>query len=96
MAWKNGYYYRNKRVGGKVVTEYVGGGYLGEFVQQADEHERQQAQEKRQAWQAIVDAEKQLDAQIDEVTALVNAYAGAALLINGYHRHKRQWRKQRG
>lgn len=96
MAWKNGYYYRNKRIGDKVISEYVGGGYLGEFVAQADEERRQEAHERRQAWQAIVDADKELDAQLDEVTELVNAYAGALMLLSGYHRHKRQWRKQRG
>jgi len=96
VAWKNGYYYRNKRIGGQVVSEYVGGGYLGVFVQQADEHERQEAIEKRQAWQATVDAEQELDTMLDEVTALVNAYAGALLLVNGYRQHKRgKWRKRR-
>lgn len=88
MAWKNGYYYRNKRIGARVVSEYVGGGYRGELMHQADEH-------KRQAWQAIKDSEAELDAQIAEVTALVNAVAGAALLVSGYHQHKRQWRKRR-
>lgn len=94
MAWKNGYYYRNKRIGDKVVSEYVGGGYLGEFVAQADEEQRQAAQAKRQAWQAIVDADKQLDAMIDEVTEAMNVYAGALMLISGHYQHKRQWRKK--
>ena len=95
MAWKNGYYYRNKRIGTQVVSEYVGGGYLGEFVSQADEEKRQEAQEKRQAWQDVVVAEEQLDAMLDEVTEAVNAYAGALMLATGHHQHKRQWRKQR-
>jgi hypothetical protein len=96
VAWKNGYYYCNRRIGGKVVSEYVGGGFLGEFVAQADEEQRQEAAEKRQAWQAIVDSEEQLDAQLDEVTKAVNAYTGAVLLVNGYRQHKRsKWRKKR-
>ena len=95
MAWKNGYYYRNRRNGDQVVSEYVGGGAVGVFVAQADEEKRQEAQQQRQAWQAAVDTEKQLDAQLDEVTALVNAYAGALMLATGHYQHKRQWRKQK-
>jgi len=99
MAWAtrgNGtYYYRNRRIGGKVVTQYVGSGYSATLMQMLDEHERQDAAQKRQAWQAVKDNEEQLDAMLDEVTALVNAYAGAMLLVSGYHLHKRQWRKRR-
>jgi hypothetical protein len=95
VAWKNGYYYRNRRIGDKVISEYVGGGYLGMFVEQADEEKRQEAQQKRQAWQATVDAEQELDAMLDEVTALVNTYAGALMLATGHYQHKRQWRKQK-
>ena len=99
MSWETRgskqYYYRRRKVNGRVIGEYVGSGYLGEFVAQADEHERQEAQQKRQAWQATVDAEKQLDGLIDEVTEAMNVYADALMLATGHHQHKRQWRKQR-
>lgn len=89
------YYYRKKRIGSRVVSEYCGAGYVGELMQMVDDQDRQEAQERRQAWQDTVDADKELDAQLDEVTALVNAYAGALMLASGYHQHRRQWRKQR-
>jgi len=89
------YYYRKRRIGGKVQSQYLGTGYAATLMQRLDEHERQEAEHKRQAWQATVDAENELDAQLDEVAAQVNVYAGAALLVSGYHQHKRQWRKQK-
>ncbi len=96
MAWKNGYFYRNKRIGGKVVSEYLGNDLYAHLVQLQDDEKRQDAQEQRQAWQATVDADKALDAQLDDITALVNAYAGAVLLVNGYHvSANRVWRKKR-
>ncbi len=98
MSWETRgskqYYYRRRKVNGRVVSEYVGGGYLGVFVQQADEEKRQAAQERRQAWQATVDAAQALDAMLDEVTEAVNAYAGALMLITGHYQHNRQWRKR--
>jgi hypothetical protein len=96
VAWKNGYYYRNKRIGGKVVTEYIGNGLYAHLVQLQDDEQRQAAAEQRQSWQATVDAEQELDAQLDDITALVNAYAGAVLLVNGYHvSANRVWRKKK-
>ena len=89
------YYYRKKRVGKRVISTYAGTGYGAELMQALDEHEHQVAQAKRQAWQAVKDSEAQLDTLLDEVTDTVNAYAGALLLVNGYHQHKRQWRKKR-
>ncbi len=91
------FYYRKRRVGRKVISEYVGigGGYAAQLVQLIDDDERQEAEQKRQAWQAIKDHEKELDAMLDDVTKTVNAYTGALLLVNGYHQHKRQWRKQK-
>ncbi len=89
------YYYRKRRVGNRVISEYAGTGYAAALMLLLDEHERQEAQRKRAAWHAIVDAESELDARLDEVTEGVNAIVATALLVNGYHQHKRQWRKQR-
>ena len=91
------YLYRKRRHGGRVVSEYVGigSGYAAHLVQLLDAYERQEATEKREAWLDVVDDEERLDAMLDEVTAIVNTVAGAALLVSGYHQHKRQWRKKR-
>ncbi len=78
-----------------MVSQYFGTGYAAHLMQLFDEYERQEVQEKRKAWQATVDAENELDARLDEVREGVNAIIAAALLVNGYHQHKRQWRKKR-
>jgi hypothetical protein len=88
------YYYRKRRIAGKVQSEYLGTGYAATLMQLLDEHERQEAQERRQAWQATVDAETELDAMLDGFTEVVNAYAGTMMLVSGYHTYKRQWRKK--
>ena len=99
MSWETRgnkqYYYRRRKVDGRVIGEYVGGGLIGVFVEQADDERRQEATEKRQAWQDTVEADKELDAMLDEVTEAVNAYAGALMLATGHYQHKRQWRKKK-
>ncbi len=100
MSWETRgskqYYYRRRKVNGRVIGEYLGTGYAAELMHLLTEYERQERQERRQAWQATVDSEEQLDAMIDEVTAVVNTYTGAVLLVNGYRQHKRgKWRKKR-
>ena len=89
------YYYRKRRAGNRVISTYAGTGYSATLMQALDEHERQASQQKRLAWQIVVNAENELDARLDEVTGLTMAYTGAVLLVSGYHQHKRQWRKQR-
>ena len=95
MAWKRGYYYRNKRVGKKIVTEYVGAGYAALLAEQMTERVKQEAEHKRQAWQAIKDEQQRLDAMVNDFGRLANALADAVCLIAGQHQHKRQWRKKR-
>ncbi len=96
MAWKNGFYYRNRRQGNKVVSEYVGGGYVGMLMEQLDQDARQKAEIKRKAWATIKDREKALDKMVDDISDAVDDYVTALMLVSGYHLHKRQWRKQRG
>jgi hypothetical protein len=90
------YYYKKRRVGGAVVSEYIGAGLLGELTKRADKQARQKAEVQRQAWQEVNRREEAIDRQIDEVGAQVQALVDAALLVSGYHQHRRQWRKQRG
>jgi hypothetical protein len=98
MAWESRrgrrYYYRKRRIGRKVVTEYLGRGPL------ADREARRTAKAKaRQSsqWielQQLREEQDRLKKQIDEGSRLLSHYLAAVMLTNGYHLHKRQWRKQ--
>jgi hypothetical protein len=96
MGWDRGYYYRVRKVSGRVVREYVGAGRVGELAAQLDAAERgERAAEgaARRAEQAEMDA---LDAPLNELNDLVELLAQAALLAAGYRQHKRgEWRKRR-
>ena len=101
MAWETRrgrrYYYRSKRVGERVVKEYIGGGKLGQAVAFLDRKAREERERQAQRERAARDEDAALVALVDafdrEVRALVAAELGAA----GYHRHHRgAWRRKRG
>lgn len=100
MAWEsrrnNSYYYRKRKVGGKVVSEYIGTGFAALLAEQVNERVKAEAEAKRQEWQAIRDEQARLDKMVNDFGQLATAYADAVLLLNGHHLHKRQWRKKRG
>jgi hypothetical protein len=99
MAWKQiggrRYYYRSERRGRKVASVYVGAGARGAAgaaaVAEAQAQRLQRAHE-RQAERAALATLEQVAAYFDQVQLLLDA----ALVLGGYHRHKRQWRKRRG
>ena len=92
----NSYYYRKRKVGGKVVSEYIGAGYTALLVEQLTERAQAEAEAKRREWQAIRDEQARLDKMVNDFGQLAAAYADALLLLNGYRQHKRgEWRKKR-
>jgi len=99
MAWESrrnkSYYYRKRKVGGKVISEYVGSGFLADYAEGMDERAKAEAARKRKEWEAIKDEQRRLDKIVDDFTALVNTYTDALMLVTGHHTHKRQWRKER-
>ncbi len=101
MSWKqrrNGreYYYRSRRSGGKVISEYVGSGVYAEFAEQQAGIEQAQRAAQRQAWQEVKRSEESIDRQIDDIGVQLQALVEAVLLVSGFHKHRRQWRKTRG
>jgi hypothetical protein len=93
---KGVYYYKKRRVGSKVVSEYVGAGPMADLaaIEQAFENrdkERKKAQ-KEQEKAAFQD----LNQPLKELDRLIGALTTATLIVNGYHTHKRQWRRERG
>ncbi len=102
MAWekreRGGFYYtRSRKVNGRVVREYVGGGVLGELAAQMDAEDRQRREEEAAAWKEEREQIEALEASVEELYEAAEVLAKAALLAAGYHQHKRgEWRKWRG
>jgi hypothetical protein len=99
MGWERRgsatYYYRSRRVNGRVVNEYFGSGLLGELVAQQDAQERAKRAADTAAWKAERDRLEAADAPLQELDALVSLLTRGVLLAAGYHRHHREWRKKR-
>jgi hypothetical protein len=96
MGWERGYYYRVRKVSGRVVREYVGGGAIGELCAELDEIERQERGRKRRYQKKERDKIEALKKQLDGLEAVADLAARAALLAAGFRKHKRgEWRRRR-
>jgi hypothetical protein len=96
MGWERGYYYRVRKVGGRVVREYVGSGRVAELVAQMDAIERERRETERAARRAKRAELDALDAPLKELNDLADSAARAALVAAGFRQHKRgEWRKRR-
>lgn len=102
MGWEarkrgaGSYYYRSVRSGDRVKKEYVGGGLLGQVAAKLDEAERLRRKEEVAYWQAERERLEQSAAFLQELTEAAEVFVRAHLLASGCHRHKGQWRRQRG
>ena len=100
MAWENRngnwYYYRKRREGRRVISEYVGAGSAGKLAEMFDGEDLQEAAYKRRELLKIKQKELAMDDQVKEVDRRTRAILRACLLLAGYHAHKGQWRKRRG
>lgn len=88
------YYYRKKRHGARVVSEYAGRGMLAELaaaIQQEQQAAKQKAWEKEHAKRQEFE---QRGKPIYEFERLTWDIVSAALVEQGYHTHRGQWRKR--
>jgi hypothetical protein len=97
VGWEKGRYYtRSRKVGRRVVREYVGFGVVAEQAARRDAKRRRQREAARAAFQAARAELDALDARLDELNELADQLAAAALLAAGYHQHNRgEWRRKR-
>jgi hypothetical protein len=100
MAWEkrqrgNGYYYRKRKIGGRVVSEYIGAGYLAEQQAERDQLEREREAQERAAWQRMVNEQRETDQELDQLEQTIKALVSVQLQAAGYHKHKGQWRRKR-
>jgi hypothetical protein len=89
------YYYRKKRKGSHVLSEYVGSGELADALSKLDALEQQQREienEKQRLQRAEIEG---VDDEIDAACDLNRAVVDALFLTLGFHKHKRQWRRKK-
>ena len=90
------YYTRSKKINGRVIREYVGGGEMGGIAALLDAEDRAERSAERAAWR---ERERKLDEAeevLQNLSDTIEAYARAVLYAAGYHRHKNgEWRRRR-
>ena len=102
MAWesRNGrgrYYTRSKRMGGRVVREYVGCGPVGELAAAHDELKRAERTEQLEAMERKKRELERIEGLLMRSWEGARDQARLAMIDAGYYRHHRgEWRKRRG
>jgi hypothetical protein len=100
MGWKtiNGhrYYYKSRRVGGRIETTYHGAGESASLFAQIDAIDRLEKVAEREK-----DRDEREESDSEEQTIAgwfdhVQTVADAAMVEAGFHKHRGQWRRKRG
>lgn len=93
------YYYEKERIGGRVVSRYVGRGEFAELVVRLREltRDREEAErmERKQRERELVERWREDDRQVQGIYQRIHDLVAAELAAAGYHHHKGQWRKRR-
>src|SRR5438046_2302284 len=97
MGWQHGcYYVRNVKQAGRVVTEYVGGGKLGQLAALMDADHRAQRSEQAETWKSAKSQWAALDRELADFCRFTDVLLRLTLRAAGYHQHDRgEWRKRR-
>jgi len=86
----------SKKIGGRVVREYVGTGVIAELSAQMDAEEREERDQAQAALKAECDSDCAQEKALTDYCRTVGEVLTEALLAAGYHKHKGQWRRRRG
>jgi hypothetical protein len=99
MGWENhqgrSYYYRKRREGKRVVSEYIGTGADAVLIAQWDGLLREQTTTDRAVKQLRQAKLLSADQALDDIFARVELLTKAALVASGHHQHKGSWRRIR-
>ena len=89
------YYYRKKRNGRRVVSEYMGAGLSGHLMAVFDDEDRSERLYNKSQWKKQRSELRKLESDIDQLQKSINGFVRAVFLTSGYHAHKGQWRQTR-
>ena len=90
------YYYKSRRDDEKVRKVYVGAGDFAHVAAKLDEAERLRRKEEVAYWTAERERLEESAAFLQELEEAAEVLTRAHLLASGCHKHKGQWRRQRG
>ena len=87
---------RSRKVGGRVVREYVGTGPIAELMAEMDAVERAKSKAEREAMWAERERSASIEASVGALCEAADLMVRTALVLSGYHQHKcGEWRKRR-
>src|SRR5829696_1692294 len=90
------YYTRSRKIGGRVVREYVGGGILGHLAALQDAQQRRLREEEAAWWKEEYERLEALVAPVEDLCEAAEILYRAALVSAGFRRHQRgEWRRKR-
>ena len=100
MSWEQGprgrkYYTRTRRVAGRCVREYLGGGPQAQAAAAADALRRAERQAQAAARRQEMERLRAVDGLVLELFEMANLVASAALVASGHHRHGGVWRRDK-
>ena len=100
MSWEQGprgrkYYTRTRRLGGRCVREYLGGGLEAQAAAAADALRRAERQAQAAPRRRERDRLRAVDGLVLELFEAASLVASAALVASGHHRHGGEWRAKR-
>ncbi len=90
----NRYYYQKERRGARVTSTYLGSGLVAALIAEYEELRKAEELYKRSLFKREQGKLKQQAALVLGTEADVRELVKAVLLANGFHQHKRQWRKR--
>lgn len=97
LEYRNGkaYYYRKKRYGNRVVSEYIGSGKTALLIAWLDKLEQKEKELKKEEFNNERLLGKEADKVLKDLETKLNELFTTVALASGYHKSKRQWRKKR-
>ena len=99
MGWESRgdrlYYYRKRREGQHVVSEYIGTGTTASLIAELDNDDYLERAYNATEWKKQRNEQRKIESNMDKVQESINSFVRAVFLTSGYHAHKGQWRKIR-
>ena len=89
------YYYRKRREGRRVISEYVGGGEWAHAAYTLEVVDREEREYEHAIRRRDREHERAINRDIDDLGDTVRALTQAVLLASGYHSHKGTWQRRR-